>query len=113
MDKAARNCANARGLSEEARAVCSYTAAVAGEIKEAEAAKVISLGNMRLYECPLSYMTAETTEVMRLVFLIEDTSALLYGGGWGGQPCWLAEAFEIYRTERGAFQKRLDKNQRA
>lgn len=108
-----RNCANAKGLSEEARAVFAYTAAVAGEIKEAQAAKVISLGNMRLYECPLSYMTEESSEVMRLVFLVEDTGALLYGGGWGSQPCWLAEAFEIYRTERGAFQKRLDKNQRA
>ena len=105
----ARNCHNVKGLSEEARAVFSYTSGVKEEIKEAKAAKVISLGDLRLYECPLSYLTEETGAVMRLVFLIEDSGRLYCGGGWGEQRCWLVEAFETYRAERGKFQKRLEK----
>ena len=105
----ARNCHNVKGLSEEARGVFSYTSGVKEEIKEAKAAKVISLGDLRLYECPLSYLTEETGAVMRLVFLIEDSGRLYCGGGWGDQPCWLVEAFETYRAERGKFQKRLEK----
>ena len=48
----ARNCHNGKGLSEEARAVSSYTSGVKEDIREAKAAKVISLGDLRLYECP-------------------------------------------------------------
>jgi len=107
----ARNCRNLKGLSEEARAVCSYTPGVKLEIEKTGAAKVISLGDLRLYECPLSYLTEETGTVVRLVFLIEDSGVLYYGGGWGDQPCWLVEAFEIYRTERGEFQKSLEQKQ--
>ncbi len=42
---------------------------------------------------------------MRLVYLVEDTSLLLYGGGWGDQPFWLVEAFEIYKYEAHKFIK--------
>ncbi len=54
---------------------------------------------MRLYECPLSYLTPETYELMRMVFLVNETGVLLNEGGWGAQPYWLVEAFEIFKVE--------------
>ena len=54
---------------------------------------------MRLYECPLSYITADTWEVLRLVYLMDDSPGLLNPGGWGAQPFWLVEALEIFRAE--------------
>ena len=76
-----------------------YSEEVKEELREKEAQKVFSLGDVRLYECPLSYITEETQELMRLCFLIDETKQLLYGGGWGGQPVWLVEAFEVYKVE--------------
>ena len=70
------------------------------EIKEKRAEKVFSIGGIRLYECPLTFIEAETWEVLRLVYLIEDTKVLLHGGGWGNQPVWLVEAYEIFKSER-------------
>ncbi len=64
------------------------------------AQKVFSLGDIRLYECPVSYISYETVEMMRLVYLIDDSGSLLHGGGWGDQPAWLIEAVEVFRTER-------------
>lgn len=60
---------------------------------------MFSLGNIRLYECPLTFIEPETWEVIRLAYLIEDTKVLLYGGGWGDQPAWLVEAYEIFKGE--------------
>lgn len=54
---------------------------------------------MRLYECPLSYLTEETAEVMRLLYLMDGTGRLLHTGGLAGQPFWLVEAYEIFKTE--------------
>lgn len=65
------------------------------------AQKVMGLGDLRLYECPLSYITEETARLMRLVFLLDSTGKLLFEGGWADQPFWLAEAYEIYRGEKG------------
>ena len=47
-----------------------YSEEVKEELKEKEAQKVFSLGDIRLYECPLSYITEETRDLMRLCFLI-------------------------------------------
>ncbi|MFQ5736739.1 MAG: hypothetical protein ACE5GY_07735 [Thermodesulfobacteriota bacterium] len=97
-----------KGLSEGSRAVASYTDGVAEEHKEKKAAKVVTLGDLRLYECPQSYLSEETSEIMRLVFLIDESGCLYYDGGWADQPCWLVEAFEIYRVERARYRKRLE-----
>ncbi|MCC6502315.1 MAG: hypothetical protein IT362_04155 [Deltaproteobacteria bacterium] len=60
----------------------------------------MSLGNLRLYECPLSYITEETFEMMRIVFMMESSGRPYLGGGLADQPCWAVEAFEIYQFER-------------
>ena len=80
-----------------------YTDSTAAELNGKGAKKVMALGDMRLYECPLSYMRAETAELMRTVFLIDSTGCLLFEGGWADQPLWLVEAYEIYRTEKAMF----------
>lgn len=94
-----RNCFNHKGLSEGARAVTEYTAEVTEEHRARGAGKVFRLGEIRLYECPVSYISAETVELMRLVYLIDGSGVLLHPGGWGAQPLWLVEAYEIYRAE--------------
>lgn len=106
-DKETRNCGNHKSLSEEARAVLEYTPEVAAEIQERGVAKVsVPLSGLRFYECPLSYVTTETHEIVRAVFLIDVSGHLLYAGGWGDQPAWLVEAYEIFRVEQGARGKR-------
>ena len=76
-----------------------YTAEVKLEIKDAGAFKVFPLSGLRLYECPLSYLSSFTSELIRLIVLIEDTGVLLYAGGWGDQPCFLVEAYYIFKEE--------------
>ncbi len=98
-DRKARNCANYLGLSEEARAVTVYEPHVTAEIEEAGATKVVSLGDIRLYECPVSFIAIDTAELMRLTYLVESSGSLLHAGGWGAQPVWLVEAFDIYKSE--------------
>lgn len=95
----ARNCANHLELSEDALAVTEYTYGVIYELKEKGAKKVISLGDIRLFECPLTYITSETWEMMRLAYMVEDSKRLLHEGEWGAQPYWLVEAVEIYKAE--------------
>ena len=99
-DRRQRNCRNALGLSEVSRCVDAYSEDIKSELRRAGASKVFSLGDLRLYECPLSYLTRDTGEIIRLVYLCDGTGHLLHPGGWGAQPCWLVEAFEIYRRER-------------
>lgn len=95
----ARNCANFLNLPEDALAVTEYTYGVVLELKERDARKVVSLGDIRLYECPLSYITPETWELVSLVYLVNDSKRLLYQGEWGNQPYWLVEATKIYKAE--------------
>lgn len=99
-DKKERNCSNFKGLSEAARAVAAYDPGISEEIKARGSAKVISLGDLRLYECPLSYVSEETFSVMRAVFMIESSGRLYFDGGLADQPCWAVEALEIYQSER-------------
>ena len=88
-------------------AVTEYTEEVKRELKEKGAEKVFSLGDIRLYECPLTYIEAETWEIIRLCYLIEDTHVLLFGGGWGDQPVWLVETYGIYKSESATEIKRM------
>lgn len=76
-----------------------YTARIIEELREKNARKVFSLGSIRMYECPLSYMNDDTRDMIRAVFLAESSGKLLYGGGWGDQPEWFIEAYEIYKAE--------------
>ena len=99
-DKKERNCSNYRGLSESARAVAAYDPEISEQIKASGSVKVISLGDLRLYECPLSYISEETFRVMRAVFMMESSGRLYFEGGLADQPCWAVEAFEIYQSER-------------
>lgn len=77
-----------------------YTPGINEEHGERGAKKVFRLGDIRLYECPLSYLTPDTAEMMRAVYMAEGSSALLLPGGWGAQPHWFVEASEIHRAER-------------
>lgn len=79
--------------------VTEYTDEIKIEIEEKGAAKVFSLSGLRFYECPLSLITAESWDIVRLVYLVSESGCLLNNGGWAGQPAWLVEALEIYRTE--------------
>ncbi|MBE7415991.1 MAG: hypothetical protein HS130_12555 [Deltaproteobacteria bacterium] len=102
MDREARNCCNFRGLSEEARAVDGYTAAITEELKRKRCLKVLSIGDIRLYECPLSYFDEETQSIIGLVFRLEGAGLPYFDGGLASQPCWLMEAVEIFENERSA-----------
>lgn len=99
-DRQVRNCGNFNGLSDAARAVEAYDEAISEELAAKGSSKVISLGDLRLYECPLSYISEETFDVMRCVFLMESSGGLYFEGGLADQPCWLVEAYEICQLER-------------
>lgn len=111
-DKKGRNCFNRLELSEHSRAVENYKDDINREIKKKKASKVFSLGRIRLYECPLSYIAPETYELIRLVYLINESGVLLHEGGWGNQPYWLIEAYEIYKVETAQHLKSLRDNGR-
>ncbi len=86
-------------LSERARAVTGYTEEIKEELKAKGAHKVISLADLRLYECPLSYITEDTWEIIRMIRLMEHTGRLPLDGGWADQPYWFVEAYGIYLEE--------------
>jgi len=68
----------------------------------------MSLSDLRLYECPLTYITPETWEVIRMVYLMEDSKQLLFDGGWSEQPYWLIEAVQMYKAELARQMKNKD-----
>ncbi len=92
-------------LSEGARAVTDYTEEVKGELKEKGAEKVVVLGNLRLYECPLSYITEDTWEMVRMIRFLEHTRRLPLSGGWADQPYWFVEAYGLYLEESERWRK--------
>ena len=63
------------------------------------ARKVAVLGDIRLYECPLSYIAEETAEILQAVFLVTETHIPYFPGGWADQPHWLSEAVGLYKKE--------------
>ncbi len=101
----ARNCCNGLGLMDDALAVADYTDEVKAELSEKNAQKVFTLGDIRLYKCPLSYITEETREVIQTVFLMDSTKRLLFAGEWGDQPAWLVEAYGIFLSESAEYLK--------
>lgn len=82
-----------------------YTEEVTAELRGKGAKKVASFAGLRLYECPSSYITPETLEMMRAVFVSETIGSLPCAGGWTEQPLWFVEAYEIYKAESCAASK--------
>ncbi len=76
-----------------------YNDEITGEHKNKSAEKVFSLGNIRLYECPVTFITEDTAFIMSAVFLSEDSGVLYHSGGWSSQPEWFVKAVGIYREE--------------
>jgi len=108
-DKQLRNCGNIKELSEDTKAITEWTDEIKDEIKDKKATKVFSLGDIRLYECPYTYIANDTWEIIRLCYFIDDTKHLLFSGGWSEQPFWLMEAWEIYKTECAKQIKEINK----
>lgn len=78
---------------------------MAREITLKGGGKVFSLGEIRFYECPLTAISAETFELIRVVYLLESSGRLFFDGGWADQPYWLVEAYEIYKMETFEYLK--------
>lgn len=102
-----RNCGNFLGLSETI--IDKYTEDLKGEIQGKKASKVWGIRGIRFYECPLTAITADTWEIIKLVYLIQGGQALLHAGGWGAQPFWLIEALNVFNRENMEDQKNGDK----
>ena len=64
-----------------------------------DAKKVAVLGDIRMYECPNSYVTGETGEILQAVFLVTETHIPYFPGGWQDQPHWLQESVGLYKKE--------------
>lgn len=47
----------------------------------------------------LSYLTNDTSELIRALYLIDSSKTMLLDGSLGDQPYWLIEAIEIYKKE--------------
>lgn len=70
------------------------------EIKAKKARKVKSLGDkLRLYECPLTFTTDTSRDLIDLVFLTNESGRLPFRGEWTDQPFWFVEAFMLYKKE--------------
>lgn len=95
-------------LTENARAVTDYSEDITDELRERRAGKVFSLGDIRLYECPLSYLAADTALLMRAVYVMDGTGHLFHSGGLGSQPYWLIEAYEIFKSECASYNRDKD-----
>jgi hypothetical protein len=62
-------------------------------------------GTIRLYECPLTYVTQETNELIRVLYLMDNTNQMFFEGSLNDQPYWLVEAYDIFKTETYYLQK--------
>ena len=80
--------------------VTEYTPDVIDEHKVKKAGKIWGLGDIRLYECPLTYITAETNEIASQCYRTEDSKRLLFQGEWAEQPYWFIEAVDIHKAEQ-------------
>lgn len=56
----------------------------------------------------MTYISPDTNGLMRLAYLVDDTKQLLYAGGWGDQPYWLIEAYEILKSVQAENRKGND-----
>jgi hypothetical protein len=72
--------------------------------------KVLENGKdiIRLYECPLTYITKETSQLIGILYMYEDTKQFMYSGGIADQPHWFIEAIDIFKQE--TYQQTLKQN---
>jgi hypothetical protein len=87
-----------------------FTPDITRDISDKKASKVWSLGDIRLFECPLSWITPETNLMISQVYLVAESPALLLAGGWMDQPNWFIEAWDIYQLEKSDHIKEPDTN---
>lgn len=113
-DKKMRNCLNHKGFKKTAFDGVTDTSKEDLAFAD-KATKVFNLENgkdiIRLYECPLTYITRETGELIKLLYLYEDTKQFLYSGGIAEQPYWFIEAIDIFKQE--TYQQTLKQNREA
>ena len=60
---------------------------------------VWKLGDLKLYECPLTWITRETALLMKWL-CFEEKPVKVFPGEWIDQPVWYIEAIEILNSER-------------
>lgn len=61
-----------------------------------------------MYECPLSYITHESGEIVRQVYRTEDTKRFLFPGEWCDQPAWFVEAYDLFKEEQALELRRQE-----
>lgn len=98
-----RNCGNRLNLKEPA--VTNYTPDIQRSNKEKKADKVLNLGDIRLYECPVTYISKDTTLMIENLSLMVESPALLYSGAWMDQPNWVVQSWIVYKREKADFLK--------
>ena len=57
----------------------------------------------------MTWITPETNNILRMVYLARDSGVLYSHGGWEDQPDWFREAYEIVRQEIMAWEKKKNK----
>lgn len=67
-----------------------------GKYKGSFPLTVLLLGNIRLYECPNTWITQDTIRLKNALFLGENPEKI-YPGTWIDQPQWYIDAISIYR----------------
>lgn len=71
---------------------------------------VVKLGDLKLYECPITAITATTWEILRIVngtiTADGDITCLPFPGAYLDQPPWYLQAVEIVRRERAEHRHR-------
>ena len=72
---------------------------ISAYLEESNAKKVFTLGELRLYECPLKWISEDTWRMLRAIHLSKDSGVLYSAGGWDDQPEWFVEAYELHRIE--------------
>lgn len=98
-----RNCHNAKGYRDPL--------ARKDEWKEwpASLRHVEKWGDLKLFACPLSTITAQTWQVLRIVNQTTDADGCIrqlpYPGAYLDQPLWYRQAVEIVTKERAEHRK--------
>jgi hypothetical protein len=98
-DKIGRNCKNRKKLEYTVIQDFNFAEKAWRKKNAKHAPKVFRFKDLRLYECPVSYITNETRILLELLFS-EEHPPFIFPGGWLDQPVWWIEAIQIYKTEK-------------